>query len=258
MLLANSNEIMDIELFEWGDFKNFKLEQADFRRQWMDETPNQYAYHCLPLKIANQIGWVLKNPTSFNATYVNDDFESSVKIEFDNLNDQEKYGFDISSHFGNGIITFTLPFIFKTPEPWCIWARGLPNYYKDNVCFLEGIIETFWTHMSSTYNIKLIEKDKKIRFEKDEPLAFFTITNLKEIDESTIIFKNPQENKKFSDDFKVWKDKRSEANNNYTRKEIWQKHYKKGVHDQTLEKNKDHKSKINLSVRQYKDERKLY
>ncbi|MCA1685255.1 MAG: DUF6065 family protein, partial [Planctomycetia bacterium] len=42
---------------------------ADWRRDWMDATPNRYAYRCLPLTIMNQTGWWVKNPVGFTATW---------------------------------------------------------------------------------------------------------------------------------------------------------------------------------------------
>ena len=47
--------------WEWG--------WADWERDWMDSTPNRFAYRCLPLTIANQTGWWIKNPVGFTATW---------------------------------------------------------------------------------------------------------------------------------------------------------------------------------------------
>ena len=42
-----------------------EIETGDQRREWMDETPDRFAYRCLPLLIANQAGWDLLCPTKF-------------------------------------------------------------------------------------------------------------------------------------------------------------------------------------------------
>ena len=42
---------------------------ADWQRDWMNNTPHRYAYRCLPLTIANQTGWWIKNPVGFEATW---------------------------------------------------------------------------------------------------------------------------------------------------------------------------------------------
>lgn len=35
------------------------IRPASNRREWMDATPDRYAYRCLPLSIANAHGWVI-------------------------------------------------------------------------------------------------------------------------------------------------------------------------------------------------------
>lgn len=35
------------------------LTPAPIDRDWMDATPDRFAYRCLPLVIANQAGWVI-------------------------------------------------------------------------------------------------------------------------------------------------------------------------------------------------------
>ena len=42
---------------------------ADWQRDWMDATPSRFAYRCLPLTIANQTGFWIKNPVGFTATW---------------------------------------------------------------------------------------------------------------------------------------------------------------------------------------------
>ena len=42
---------------------------ADWQRDWMDATPNRYAYRCLPLTITNQTGWWIRNPVGFTAAW---------------------------------------------------------------------------------------------------------------------------------------------------------------------------------------------
>ncbi len=33
------------------------LQTAERTRQWMEDTVDRFAYRCLPLAIANQVGW---------------------------------------------------------------------------------------------------------------------------------------------------------------------------------------------------------
>jgi hypothetical protein len=110
-----------------------------------------------------------------------------------------------------------------------MWARGYPNYYKHNVSFLEGITETFWLHSTFTYNIRLIDKNTPVRFEKGEPLMFLTCINLKELNNSTLVYKYIENDKVLHEQYNKWNISRKEFNSNKERKpEDWQKDYFKG------------------------------
>src|SRR4051812_49892163 len=42
-------------------------EPAPISREWMDSAHQRHPYRCLPLVIANQCGWMLRNPVGFSA-----------------------------------------------------------------------------------------------------------------------------------------------------------------------------------------------
>src|SRR6185503_1345438 len=46
-----------------------ELRPAPRRREWMDETREKMAYHCLPLVIANLHGWEMVCPFGFTARW---------------------------------------------------------------------------------------------------------------------------------------------------------------------------------------------
>ena len=61
--------------WEWG--------WADLQRDWMDATPNRFAYRCLPLSIVNQTGWWIKNPVGFTATWRGISLPGTIDFQFD-------------------------------------------------------------------------------------------------------------------------------------------------------------------------------
>jgi hypothetical protein len=77
----------------------------------------------------------------------------------------------ILSHFGSGVITFSLPYLFRTPRGINLWVKGPSNYYKDGVHPLEGIVETDWLAATFTMNWKLTRPDYPVRFERGEPIC---------------------------------------------------------------------------------------
>ena len=46
-----------------------EIQTAERTRQWMDETVDRFAYRCLPVAIANQVGWDLLCPIAFSAKW---------------------------------------------------------------------------------------------------------------------------------------------------------------------------------------------
>ena len=118
---------------------------APANRDWMDQTDKRFAYRCLPLVIANQAGWFLPCPTSFVAVWDGGTQKECVKLWYEVQG--HKPGTTpttpwvdprISSHFGSGIITFSLPYLFRTPRSLCLWAKGPTNLVKDGVAPWKG------------------------------------------------------------------------------------------------------------------------
>ena len=88
---------------------------ADWQRTWMNNTPQRYAYRCLPLTIVNQTGWWIKNPVGFTAIWRGGTYPGSIEFQFDTS--PELWSQWINSQFGEGIITWNTPFLFRTkPE----------------------------------------------------------------------------------------------------------------------------------------------
>jgi Family of unknown function (DUF6065) len=142
---------------------------ADWQRDWMNNTPQRYAYRCLPLTIANQTGWWIKNPVGFTATWRGATHPGTIDFQFDASG--EVWTHWINSQFGEGIITWNTPFLFRTqPEGSRLLVCGPANYFKTNAHPLTALIETDWMSMSFTMNYKIMIPHYPVRFELGEPL----------------------------------------------------------------------------------------
>src|SRR5438874_2782599 len=93
------------------------VEPAPIARDWMDRAHLRHPYRCLPLVIANQCGWVLRCPVAFQAYWYGGPGKEDVEIRFEDRPDNR-----IVSHFGSGVITFTIPFLFRTPPGINLWV----------------------------------------------------------------------------------------------------------------------------------------
>src|SRR3546814_3898756 len=85
------------------------LRPGSRQRQWMDDTPGRFAYRCLPLVIANQHGWDVLSPASFAARWRGGVGQDEIELVF--AGDPDPH---VSTHFGRGIVTFSLGHLFRT------------------------------------------------------------------------------------------------------------------------------------------------
>lgn len=141
----------------WG------LRPSPARRHWMDLSP--HAYKCLPMVIANQWGWQVLCPTDVQITWDGAPDRSGVVVEVDPI-----YGPAIKSQFGSGIVTFSPPWLFRTPRGWDLYAKGPGNRWKSNCVPLEGVIETWWLNYTFTLNWKLVDPGT-VTFARGESLG---------------------------------------------------------------------------------------
>ena len=156
---------------------------APIDRAWMSEVSEMrkgWPNRCLPMLIANQSGWVLRNRCAFTATWIGQEDGVDVSIAPDKRDTAQ---FLPVSHFGNGILTWHLPMVFRTPAGYNLLVRGPANYPKDAVCPLEGIVETDWASASFSMSWKFTRKLMPVRFEVDEPICMIVPQRRAELEE---------------------------------------------------------------------------
>jgi Family of unknown function (DUF6065) len=100
------------------------IRPASAKRAWMDETPESFSYRCLPLNIANAHGWELLNPCEFEAQWNGRSDTNAITIRAQPGRRTEGLA---TSLFGQGVITFHIPGIFRTPPGWNLWIGGYSN-----------------------------------------------------------------------------------------------------------------------------------
>jgi hypothetical protein len=143
--------------------EGWRLRPSPARRHWMDGLP--YSYQCLPMVMANQWGWQVLCPTDVRVTWNGSTSSAGLRVEVD-----PPYGVAIKSQFGLGIVTFSLPWLFRTSPGWDLYVKGPGNRWKPNCVPLEGVIETWWLNYTFTMNWKLVEPGT-VEFAKGESLC---------------------------------------------------------------------------------------
>lgn len=194
--------MMQLKAYEIGPTDGWAIEPLSPRREWMDATPDKVAYRCLPLVMANQAGWVIKSPATFSCTWNGAIDTAALKVVM--AKGDERFAERIVSHFGSGILTFHLPWLFRTPTGWGLWARGPTNFYKENLAPLDGIIETDWAPYSFTMNWKVTKRGTPVWFQKGDPICMLVPYPLDALERFEPSFAPLGSDKQTDEDYTRW------------------------------------------------------
>jgi len=226
-LLSPPDERPLIIAYEVADASGWEIAPASYQRRIMDETPGRGAYRCLPLSMANQAGWFIHSPVSFNAIWDGGVDPSSIKLTFDG--DAQRAARAVVTHFGTGIVTIRLPFIFRTPPGIGLLVRGAPNWPVTNFSALEGMVETDWNPASFTMNWKIVEPGKEVRFEKEWPACFIQPFDLNLPEKLGAARRPLADDPATHEDYIAWRSSRDTFMNSPAKvKGGWQKDYFQG------------------------------
>ncbi len=215
-------------------------------RQWIDELPDRFGYRCLPLTMANQVGWEILNPVAFTARWNGRDGLDAISIRFhDESTDL------VGSHFGHGVLTFSPGYLFRTTKAHNIWVKGPANSPKDGIAALEGLIETDWAPFTFTMNWQFTRKRHKVTFEKHEPIATIVPYPRHYPGKFDAGLRNINENAQLYKQYTDWRNDRIAFNEELQKpgteaeKEGWQRKYMKGQ-DQEGRAFAGHETKIRM------------
>ena len=152
--------------------EGWTLEPAKLQRDWMDQSIRRSAYRCLPMAMANQAGWMVGCPATFKARWTAAKPDAPVKITYSDEKDAR--GGSVASMFGSGIVSFILPWLFRTSSGIGLWVRGPANMPKSDCMALKGLVETDWSPYPFTMNWKINKPKIDVWFKKGEPICMLT------------------------------------------------------------------------------------
>jgi hypothetical protein len=224
-----SPELIAYRVTPWPDMKLIRAPRA---RDWMDSSQQHVANRCLPLLIANQSGWWVLNNQPIRATWTGGWDRSCVRIEC--LDGAEKCS--AAGHFGEGVLTFILPFLFRTSPGFNLHVRGPANLQKDGIAPLEGIVETDWSVATFTMNWRFTRPHHPVVFEKDEPICMVVPQPRGLLEKFTPVIRDIRSEPLLEAAYANWHKDRTRFLNHLkttipkAMKDTWQKHYFRGVH----------------------------
>jgi hypothetical protein len=223
---------------------------GDLERDWMNETPARFAYRCLPLLIANQSGWMILNTHRFAATWNGGIGQDSITVEhFDFGPGMVHYAL---SHFGSGVLTFSIPYLFRTPPGYNLHVRGPANMPKDGIAALEGIVETDWSDATFTMNWKFTRPNHRVLFEEDEPIAMISPIRRGEVERFRPVFRALETDKDTEAGFIAFTKSRADFIKGIqtmdpdTVRAGWQRHYMRGE-TAAGKRSQEHQTSVSLA-----------
>lgn len=230
--------------------RHFPIEPSPQSRDWMDSTPARFANRCLPLRIANQSGWVIRSGCSFSAQRTDLDTPGfSVMFEFNDDTPPDAAS-AIQDLFGQGIMTFHLPYLFRTDPGYALIARGAPNFFVQNAYPLEGVIETDWTPATFTMNWRVLEEGATCVFERGDPLCFIQPIHLGALESVEPQIESIESDTDLNLRYQAWQTSRLAFNKNPDRRASeWQKDYYRGPKQQPADEpsiGQAHRTRIKL------------
>jgi hypothetical protein len=179
-------------------------------REWMDQTNEHYAYRCLPLSTANTSGWEITCPLDFEVTWNGGQGIDAISARAPGV-DPDLLRALIVSHFGHGILTFHTGWLFRTSPGWGLWVRGAPNFGKDGIHPLDGLVETDWLPFPFTMNWRFT-RPCTVQFKKDDPFCFLTFCPHALLDGVQPKRANLDDDPKLKADYTEWGASRAEFN----------------------------------------------
>lgn len=209
---------------------DMQLVPAGPSRDWIAESTQGFAHRCLPMRIANQAGWFLLNDRPLRAIWRGGRTRHSLIVR-----QEGSPPFSAVSHFGHGILTFTLPFLFRTGRGVSLLFRGPANAPKDAIAALEGVVETDWAVATAAVSWKFTRADTWIEFARGEPICMIVPQRLSWLEKTDPSLHALEEDPALRTRYHTWRLSRDAFNEGLRSmdpqivRQGWQRHYHLGT-----------------------------
>jgi hypothetical protein len=203
-----------------------RVEPASRWREWMNATEQRFANRCLPLLMANQAGWHISLEHAVHARWEGGTRREAVVVE-------SASPIAPKGHFGHGILTWHVPFLFRTDPGWNLLVRGPANLPKDGIAALEGLVESDWATATFTMNWRFT-RPGEVTWLAGEPFAMVLPQRRGQLEavrpRLAALDESPEEHLRHCE----WRDSRNgfigalRARDPATVKRGWERHYFRG------------------------------
>src|SRR5688572_24237620 len=136
---VHAPSLIAYRIFGPGDALYPDVVPMDKDRAWMARTPERNAFRCLPILMANQHGWAVVNNHRTIVIWNGGNANTDLLIAYEPASPAQPLALSL---FGQGILTWQIPYLFRTPPGFNLLVRGPANCPRDGASPLEGLVET--------------------------------------------------------------------------------------------------------------------
>lgn len=190
---------MNLEAFALAENPQ-QLVPAPAERDWMESGVGRHAYKCLPLAIANTYGWQLLLNVDVSAAWNGSLGMMDVLVS---CSDNHQ----ATSNFANGIVTFSVDYVFRTPPGYHLLVTGPTNSFKDGVFPMTGVVETDWLPYSFTMNYRFT-RSGEVHWKAGEPYAQIFVIKAGIQESVQPVIRRLTDDPKLASDLAEWRDRR--------------------------------------------------
>lgn len=161
-----------------------QINQISVKRDWMDQTSEKHAYQCMPISLANTLGWAISFPEDISFIWdgISNSSDSHVKVIKGNR--------FCSTARANATISFNTFLKFKTDQNITTLIMPVPNYFNENAqCFTTLISTSFYDSMLPIA-WKILKPNIEINITAGTPIAVIIPISLTNLQEFEVIISN--------------------------------------------------------------------
>ena len=192
------------------------------------------------------MGWIICNSCDAIAIWNGGESHKDIVVIMDDCGAAKA----ITSHFGHGIITWQIPWLFKSTEGIGLMVRGCSNFWVDNARALDAFVETNWSPYTFTFNWKIMKPDVPVVWKKGDPVCMIIPYPINFIEKAQPKMEDLRNNETLHNSYCEWSKYRNEFNAT-PHAGNWQKDYFIGRHSHPAKGQetqvKHHKTKFSLS-----------
>lgn len=217
------------------------IQPAPHERVWMNNTPDKYAYRCLPLNIANSLGWQIVSDVGFEMIWNGGLHKNDVQITYLEGNRRNLP----QSHFGSGIITFHVNALFRSQPGTQMLVTGPINQFIDGLHALSGVVETDWAPYTFTMNWRCMVPNTLIKFPDGFPVCQIIPLNLDLIESQEPEMRRIESDPELKERYDAW----SQSRNAFIASGSpgWQKNYFTGKNPDGSEAEIKHRTRMRVA-----------